>query len=183
MTHRSQPTLRDLLDLARQLDLDRDATPSSLRHRDRRIGRESEDWPRRPVPQLLAWLEHIRADGGQLAGDRINALHRLGQLILAIVGALAGWGAAAVVFRYDGTHPVNVIHVMVVFVVLQVLALVIFTLTSLPERATRWLPGMGALQEFWGLLSPGRIQQLLNRYLPQACLLYTSDAADEYQRV
>lgn len=168
MSTPSQPSLRDLLDLARQLDLDRDATPSSLRHRDREIGRDSSDLSGRPVAQLLHWLERMRAGGTELAGDRINTLHRLGLLLLAVAGTLAGWGAAAVVFRYDGTHPVNVIHVLVVFVVLQLLMLLLFAFSSLPERVTRWVPGMRALQEFWALLSPGRIQQLLRRYLPQA---------------
>lgn len=168
MKTRSQPTLRDLLDLARQLDLDRDTTPSILRHRDRQIGRDSTDLSGRPVAQLLHWLEQMRTEGGELAGDRIHPLHRLGLLILAVAGALAGWGTAAVVFRYDGTHPVNVIHVIVVFVVLQWITLLFFTLSLLPPRVARWMPGMRALQDFWALLSPGRIQQLLRRHLPQA---------------
>ena len=121
----------------------------------------------RPAAQLLSWLRQIREGGSDLSGDRVNNLHRLGLLVLAIVGSLAGWGAAAVVFLYEGTHPVNVIHVVVVFVFAQLLLLLLFALSLLPGAVTRWLPGMRALQELLGLLSPGRLQRLMNRYLPQ----------------
>jgi hypothetical protein len=167
MSIRSQPTLRDLYDLSRQLQLDRDASHSSLRHRDREIGRELSGMQARPVAQLLNWLQRIREGSSDLSGDRVNSLHRLGLLILSVAGLLAGWGTAAVVFLYDGTHPVNVIHVIVVFVFVQLLLLLLFALSLLPGTITRWLPGMRLLQEFFGLLSPGRLQRLLNRYLPQ----------------
>jgi hypothetical protein len=168
MSTTNQPSLRDLLDLARQLELDREASPSGLRHRDREIGRDLGVPPERPVGQLLRWLGSIRATSAELAGDRINTLHRLGLFLLAVAGALAGWGAAAVVFRYDGTHPVNVIHVVVVFVFLQLLTLFFFALGLLPSAVARWIPGWRTLQEFLGLISPGRIQRLLDRRLPQA---------------
>ena len=167
MSIRSQPTLRDLFDLSRQLQLDRDASHSSLRHRDREIGRELSAMQARPVAQLQNWLQRLREDTGGLLGDRVNSLHRLGLLVLAAVGVLTGWGTAAVVFLYDGTHPVNVIHVVVVFVFVQLLLLLLFALSLLPGAVTRWLPGMRALQELFGLFSPGRLQRLLNRFLPQ----------------
>jgi hypothetical protein len=168
MTIRSRPTLRDLHDLGRQLELDREATPSSLRHRDRKTAREAPELPASPTRQLLYWLELMRAENAELAGDRINTLHRLGLLILAAAGALAGWGASAVVFRYDGSHPVNVINVLVVFVAIQLVMLLFFVFSVLPTSVTRWLPGMRTLREIMSLVSPGRIQQLFNRFLPQA---------------
>ena len=166
MSNRSQPTVGDLYDLSRQLQLDRDASHSSLRHRDREIGRELSALQARPIAQLLNWLQYIREDSNDLSGERVNNLHRVGLLILAVAGLLAGWGTAAVVFLYDGTHPVNVIHVVVVFVFAQLLLLLLFALSLLPGAVTRWLPGMRTLQELFGLLSPGRLQRLLNRYLP-----------------
>ncbi len=165
---RSQPTLGDLLDLTRQLGRDAEASGSSLRHRDREIGRELVALEAHPVTQLLGWLQRVRDRVDDLRGDKVNTTHRLGLLVLAIAGALGGWGAAAVVFRYDGTHPVNVIHVMVVFVVVQLCLLVLFGLGLLPPSVTRFLPGMRTVQESLGLLSPGRAQHLLARYLPQA---------------
>jgi hypothetical protein len=167
MSIQSQPTLRDLYDLSRHLQLDSDASPSSLRHRDREIGRDLSALQARPVAQLLGWLQRIREDSSGLSGDRANSLHRLGLLVLSVAGLLTGWGTAAVVFLYDGTHPVNVIHVVVVFVFVQLLLLLLFALSLLPGAVTRWLPGVRALQEFFGLLSPGRLQRLLKRYLPQ----------------
>ena len=168
----NQPRLGDLLDLAQQLRRDADASGASLRHRDRRIGQELAGLKHRPVPQLLAWLAQVRRQNDELRdefrGDRVNVLHRLGLLILGVAGLLAGWAAAAVVFRYDGTHPVNVIHVLAVFVLLQLVTLLGFGISLLPPSVTRFLPGLSTVQDALGLLSPGKLQRFLTRYLPQS---------------
>lgn len=166
-TPRTQPTLGDLLDLAQQLDLDAAASGSTLRHRDRPIGQDLAHHERRPLQQLLGWLHRVRELGKSPRGDRVNTVHRLGLLVAALAGLAAGWGTAAVVFFYDGTHPVNVIHVLAVFVLLPLVLLVFFGFSLLPRRVTRFVPGMGAVQDAMGLLSPGRLQHLMARYLPQ----------------
>ncbi len=164
----SQPSLGDLMDLSRQLGRDAEASGASLRHRDREIGRELAALEAHPVTQLLGWLQRVRDRIDDLRGDKVNTVYRLGLLVLAVAGLLAGWGTAAVVFRYDGTHPVNVIHVVVVFVLVQLVTLVFFGLGLLPPAVTRFMPGMRTVQESLGLLSPGRLQHLFARYLPQA---------------
>jgi hypothetical protein len=164
---RAQPSLGDLLDLARQLQADRDASASALRHRDRRIGQDLHALGDRPVRQLLAWLDRFRAENSDLHGERADVLHRLGLVILAVAGLLVGWGTAALVFRYDGTHPVNVIHVLAVFVVLQLVMLLLFAVGLLPPAVTRFLPGVGSVQDALRLVSPGRVQHWLARSLPQ----------------
>lgn len=176
MSHpRTQPSPGDLVDLARQSAADAEASDAALRHRDRAIGRELAHLEHRPLPQLLAWLERVRTRPATTTdtiapgrADRVDTLHRVGLLVLTVAGLLAGWGAAAVVFWYDGTHPVNVIHVLAVFVLLPVVLLLGFAVGLLPPRATRWLPGFGALHDTLGLLSPGRLQHLFARWLPQA---------------
>jgi hypothetical protein len=164
---RAQPSLGDLLDLARQMQADRDASASTLRHRDRRLGQDLTSLRDRPASQLLGWLDRLRPDSQELHGERVDVLHRVGLVILGVAGLLVGWGATAVVFRYDGTHPVNVIHVLAVFVVLQLLALVLFTVGLLPPAVTRFLPGMRTVQDALRLISPGRLQHWLARSLPQ----------------
>lgn len=161
------PTLGDVLDLARQLARDDQASGPSLRHRDRAVGRELAHLEHRPLRQILAWLHRVQADDDASAAGRVNALHRLGLALLALIGLVVGWGAAAVVFFYDGTHPVNVIHVLAVFVLLPLVTLVGFAIGQLPGRFVSRVPGLGGLQDAVGLLSPGRLQRLLARRLPQ----------------
>ncbi len=163
----STPSLGDVLDLARQLTRDEAASGPTLRHRDRAVGRELADLEAKPLPQILAWLHRVQQDDGSSQAARVNGLHRLGLALLALAGLLAGWGAAAVVFFYDGTHPVNVIHVLAVFVLLPLVLLVGFAIGQLPSRLTSRVPGLGGLQDAVGLLSPGRLQRVLARRLPQ----------------
>ncbi|HEX9640209.1 MAG TPA: DUF2868 domain-containing protein [Candidatus Krumholzibacteria bacterium] len=163
---RSQPTLGHLFDLSQQLREDSEASDASLRHRDRPIGRELKALESRPAAQILSWLRRIRDESDRPSGNRLHRLHGLGLLVLALAGALVGWGAAAVIFNYDGTHPVNVIHVLAFFVFLQLLLLLFFALSTLPAGAIRWVPGMRALRESFELVSPGRLQRLFTRYLP-----------------
>jgi hypothetical protein len=164
----SQPGLGDLLDLSQQMKRDGDASGAALRHRDRRIGRELAELRARPVAQLLGWLQRIREQADYLRGDRVDVVHRLGLLVLGIAGLLSGWGAAAVVLHYDGTHPVNVIHFLAVFVLLQLLTVLFFGIGLLPPGVTRFIPGMRTVQETLGFFSPGRLQRLMTRYLPQS---------------
>jgi hypothetical protein len=164
---RTRPTPGDLVDVAQQLARDAEATPAALRHRDRRIGQQLGTAAAGPVAQVLAWLSVLRRERDDLAGGRLDALHRLGLLVLGVAGLLAGWGAGAAVFHYDGTHPVNVIHVLAVFVLLQLLLVALFLLSSLPRAAARAVPGFAAFQDALQLLSPGKLQRLLARRLPQ----------------
>jgi len=164
----AQPSLGDLRDLSQQLQRDADVPGSSLRHRDRRIGRELVACGDKPAAQIKGWLQEMRALTGDLRGDRVNVMRRLGLLALGVAGLFVGWGAAAVVLRYDGSQPVNIIHFLAVFVVLQLVTLVFFGISMLPPAVTRFLPGMTTVQEGVGLLSPGRLQHLMNRFLPQA---------------
>lgn len=162
---RRRPTPGDLVDLSRQLAEDRERPGSALRHRDRAIGRGAARSDDRPEIQLLGWLRRVRPAADDPVAERVDLVHRVGLLGLAVAGALVGWGTAAVVFHYDGTHPVNVIHVLAVFVLLQLLLLLLFGFGLLPVRVTGWVPGMRTLQETLGWLSPGRVQRLLARRL------------------
>jgi len=72
------------------------------------------------------------------------------------------------VFFYDGTHPVNVIHVLAAFVAVQLVLVLLFVVSRLPRGVTRFVPGMQTVQESLGLFSPGRLQRLMARYLPQS---------------
>jgi hypothetical protein len=164
--HRT-PTPGDLVDLARQLTADAGASLATLRHRDRRLGQALGARTGQPIAQLLAWLDGMRGESQDAAiGARVDAAHRLGMALLAVIGLIAGWGAAAVVFFYDGQHPVNVIHVLAVFVLLQLLLSLLFVLVNLAGGAMRLVPGLTPLLDSMRSLGPGGLQYLLRRSLP-----------------
>jgi len=71
-----------------------------------------------------------------------------------------GYGVARAVLYYDGSQPVNVVHVLAVFVALQVLTLALFVIGALPAR------GGGGLPEALRRLGPGRWVAGMTRLLP-----------------
>jgi NAD(P)H-dependent FMN reductase len=163
----SQPgTLKNLIDLVTQLENDQALPDGALRRRDRPIGKELSALTGQPLAQLAAWLERISAQHLQSPGSRVAAALRVGTLVLLVVGLLLGWLTAAAVFYYDGSHPVNIIHALAVFVGLQMLLLLVTSFTFLPDHVLRFLPGMRSLREAFSLLSPGRLPRLFSRILP-----------------
>ena len=61
----------------------------------------------------------------------------------------------------------NVVHVLAVFVGLQLLLLVLFVPAVLLRWLFRLIPGDAAVQESLQLLSPARLQGAIARLLPQ----------------
>ena len=171
----SAPGLARLVDLALQLEADAERPAAELRSRDRAIGRELA---RAGVPasrHIGAWLERVRpAEGG--VGERVARSLRGLTALCAAIGLVSGAGAAAALFRYDGTHPVNVVRVLGFYVGLQLLLLAGTALLCLPQRWRSALPGLEALQDGLALLSPGRALGWLRRALPAA----QRDAAERF---
>lgn len=73
-----------------------------------------------------------------------------------MLSALLGIGAAMVLFRYDGTRPINVLWVVLVFVALPLATAVVSAVGMLIgwPKAT-WMPGAGAWSWLWQRLSRG----------------------------
>lgn len=155
-----------LVDLAVRLDRDRSAPEPERRQRDRKIGQQLAPLAARPVAQTLAWLDALRRESEERESAAARWVHGA-SVALVLVGLLVGAAVAGGVFYYDGTRPVNVIHVLAVFVFLQLVTVLLTLLAALPARVTHWLPGMHALQQTLWLLSPGRLAGLMTRWLPQ----------------
>jgi hypothetical protein len=79
--------------------------------------------PRRAL--IEGWLEALRERDRAVAhpGRAVESGLRGVRAILAIFGALLGWGAASAVLRYTGGEPVNVWDFLLVFVGVQILLL------------------------------------------------------------
>jgi len=160
-----RPSLARLIDLAVQLEADAERDPTELRRRDREIGRAIDAAGERG-DRVLAWLERMREGEGPGA----RAQRAQGAVAVGLVGAglLLGASAAAALFTYSGSHPVNVVRVLALFVGVQLLLLAGTALLSLPTAWRRRVPGLAALQDALALLSPGRWAGALRRLLPPA---------------
>jgi hypothetical protein len=159
-------TLKNLVDLAEQIETDEKLLNAELRRRDRPIGQELSTLANDPLAQLCGWLDRIRDTHSTATGSRISSALRVGILLLVVSALLFGWLTAATVFYYNGSHPVNIINALAVFVGLQLLLLLITLLAFLPGKFLKFLPGMRALRETFSLFSPGRLLRLIPRLLP-----------------
>jgi hypothetical protein len=166
----SPSPLADLVDLVVQAQRDAAEPEPALHRRDRGIARKLPSEGSSPTAMLVGWLAAMRAMNAKLPGRKVAAMYRLANLLLGVLGLLAGWGVATVVFAYGGDppRPVNVVHVLAVFVGLQLLLLLLVGFVMLPSRAMRAVPFVGALQETLAMVSPGQLATLIMRRLPQA---------------
>ncbi len=159
--------LADLVDLSVQHERDQIDNYRELHRRDRRIGLAFERYRNRPIKQIACLLAKLREQGGLQTGHRFAIASKLISIIMTVAGLLSGWSAAAVVFYYDGTRPVNVVHVLAVFVFLQLLLLGLLLLSFLLMAMRRWLPVADQLSGLVRLISPGRIAPLIVSILPR----------------
>lgn len=166
MTRHSPLSL--LVDLGIQLEADAERDPVELHRRDRTFGREFEAEGLVGDVRIAVWLERVRPAASRDPGERTARALGLLTLALVVIGALSGAGTASALFTYDGSHPVNAVRVLAVFVVLQGLLVLSTGLLMLPEAWRRRVPGLAIVQDALSLLSPGRWQGLLRRVLPQA---------------
>jgi Protein of unknown function (DUF2868) len=156
--------LARVVDLAAALDADARSDPGELCQRDRAIGRELAARAGDATARVAAWLDARRAPG-PTAGERALAAQRVLRSLLAALGAALGATTAFAVFAYDGARPVNVMHVLAVFVALQFALIAATAVLALPEAWRRRVPGLAALQDVLRLGSPGRWLPALRRVL------------------
>ena len=178
---KAQPLLADLVDLATQTKHDAETDPVERMRRDRGIGQDLDHLKGQHHKQLSHWLQRVGEPQQLRYGWQAVQAQRLVTMILVILGLIVGWAAALTVFHYDGSRPVNVVHVLAVFVALPLALLAFFVLATLPREFMRLIPGAAGLQETLGLLSPGRINTLIVRMLPQTWRLALQRATGQTQ--
>jgi hypothetical protein len=160
------PSIGRLIDLAAQLERDERLAAERLRRRDRELGRELEAAGTEAEGRVAAWLERVRVHGEESPGEQADRMVRVVAVWLAVAGALVGTGVAGTLYFYDGSHPVNVVRVLGVFVALQLVLLLATLILCLPQSVQRTLPGLALLQDVLSVLSPGRWGGGLRRWLP-----------------
>lgn len=120
-----QPSLADAIDIPLWLERDRETPWAERVRRDRAIGREAATRTRSRTARVMLWWqavapEHSEPDRGRAVA---RLLRRLGP-IMVVAGALSGSGLAAVVLRYDGSDPINILIVFGLLVALPAVFLV-----------------------------------------------------------
>jgi hypothetical protein len=139
----------------------------AVHRRDRALVGSLRSHAHEPRSLLTAWLDALRRTETHLPGHSLRAVYRLQILLLVLLGLAVGWGAAAAVYSYDGSRPVNVVQVLAVFVGAQLLLLLPLGVVMFPQRLTRLVPGFVAVQEALAWFSPGQLIRLLARWLPE----------------
>ena len=152
----------DAVDIPLWLENDRATALAMRSHRDRDIARQLpagsklarvRGWWRVVCANATATEQNLSNTGAKFARAR-----SLVSLALVILGAVTGAALTAALFAYDGTHPINVVTLMAVYVVAQTL-LVSLNVLLLPGH----LPGFDAFRRFMGSLSPGAVAGALVR--------------------
>jgi len=159
--------LADLIDLVVQMQRDAGQPEVAVHRRDRALVGSLRPHAHQPGSLLTAWLDALRRTEAHLPGHSLSAVYRLQIVLLVLLGLAVGWGAAAAVYSYDGSVPVNVVQVLAVFVGAQLLLLLPLGVVMLPQRLTRLVPGFVAVQEALAWFSPGQLIRLLARWLPE----------------
>ncbi len=176
----SESRLAYVVDLLVQLRRDAECTETELHRRDRALmSPGSGSLERRQL--LMKWLDQLRAAGHWLPGATVAVVFRLQLLVMLLAGFGVGWGVAAALFDYDGRRPINVVHILVVLVGMQLLLLGLLGVVSLPRRWTRYVPGLGVMQDILAWLSPGQITRLLARRLPEALRVIQPGWSDHWR--
>jgi hypothetical protein len=142
------------------LEADRETPYDERLHRDRAIAGEVKRSD--PLLRVREWWRRIHghavADSTPTPAARLVRAQRLITVLMGILGAVAGLGAASAIFHYDGTWPVNVVTVFATLVLLQLLLILLTLLLMLPRA-----PGIGAIQDLIGSLNPGAFIAALYR--------------------
>lgn len=145
--------LGDYIDLDRQLHLDPCAEDAhKCWERDRKIGRtlkvDGEAGDLEDEALLLEWKRNVSSGGGASLGMLVEGAVRWTAFFLVLLGLSAGTSAAAVLLRYDGTQPINVLFFLGAIVGVQLLLLPLLVLTFVFR--TRLRHGFRLARDFVG---------------------------------
>lgn len=145
-------TLGELIDLEFRFAEDRELDRKTLRERDREIGRHLFGESKHVLDNhelFRRWLAAVarRPDASPGPGARVMRVYRVLGYLLALTGLLSGWAAASAILHYDGSQPVNIVHVLAVFVIAQLGLCLLSIFSMLPSRLVSRAAGFGPLHE------------------------------------
>jgi hypothetical protein len=169
-----RPTLADWIDLLAFLHRDEGLADSTLRRRDRAIGRQLGALGDQATAKLVAWVRALRRierrGAKEPPGPGTADAVRLATRGLAVLGLAFGVSAALGAFAYQPQGRINAVAVLGTLVGVPALFLLFALLQALPGRARRWIPWIGSEPEGGGILQPARLALRLLPPKPRAAL-------------
>lgn len=153
--------------LAVRLDEDRTKLARDLHSRDREFGLSLDFGKSSQASIVKAWLEEVGDAKQKEIVSKVRNLERFACFSIFLLGFFVGLGVSAAVFFYDGTHPINVVTVVAVFVVLPLLLSLSTVVLMLPSKLVMKVPLFRSLVDFLETVSPGRLILCLLKLLPQ----------------
>ncbi len=154
--------LNDLIDLYAALRADHGTELDQRKRRDRRIGTALKNEKVRPAKQIRAWLDRVAIPSWSRNDRAGTKLYHLLGFILALLGALSGWGMAQAALHYTGDAPINIVGALMVLILPQLILLLFWLLAAFPWR----LPLVRGLQSTLRFLHPGRLTRLVVQRFP-----------------
>ena len=161
-SHETGTTLfEDAVDVPMWLEADRSRPFAERARRDRAIARGLGSGD--AVAQVRGWWQRAAGGAHTETGRRLDSVRSLVTLVMLVAGTLTGIAVALAAFRYDGTHPVNVVRLLALLVAPQLL-LVALTLLMMPPR----VPALRPIQDALVALNPGALAAaLFQRIAPE----------------
>jgi len=159
MTHSS--LIGDLIDLDSALKADRSTDSDKKKQRDRALGRTLQQQRNNPARQIRGWLSQVSIDAWKRDGHHAVQLYHVLCVLLTVAGVATGWGLARAVLHYTGNAPINIVNALGLLVLLQILLLLLWCLSTIPR-----VPLFGSLQSALRFLNPGRLTRHLARFFP-----------------
>ncbi|MEA2079030.1 MAG: DUF2868 domain-containing protein [Pseudomonadota bacterium] len=160
MTHSS--LIGDLIDLNSALKSDRSTDSDEKKQRDRAIGQALQQQRSSPDKQVRGWLDQVSIGAWKRDGYHAVQLYHVLCVMLVFTGLATGWGLARAVLYYTGDAPINIVNALGLLVLLQILLLLLWLLSTIPNR----IPLFGSLQSALRFLNPGRLVRHLARLFP-----------------
>lgn len=167
--------LSDLIDVTDLVTEDRDRPMHELIGRDHEYGQSRDFTGKSSIRDIRSWINFRRNEvqNGELdkqttgKGEQFAGTRALLTTVLVVLGIIFGWLAALALLRYDGSQPVNIMWLILVFVIAQLALVGLFLITLLPSRITTRLPLISNLCASIEAASPGNMVIALVRLLPQ----------------
>lgn len=136
--YQSRYTLfEDSVNILHFLEADRKTPHAQRLHRDRQIGQGACEFALyNSLKTVQCWWQHVGESPAKIdsEGEKVARVRSLVNVVATIFGFLGGFGVIVAVFQYDGSHPINVVTLIAVFVVLQILLVSLSLLTLLPGQ-------------------------------------------------
>lgn len=143
----SSPSINDLISLSQQLERDRDLPLRELEERDHSLSLDTSKEVR-DQELLQNWLRALPS----LSSTNFGKARSIGLLLLGGLSLIAGLGSGMAMFRYDGTHPINILPPVATILIFQVVSLVVAFILMKSSAA----PDNGGIGHTLRELSPGR---------------------------